>query len=61
LTAKNSSETINLLRKSNREFGQAVTIVTHDEKITKQVDRVLAIKDDKIIEGMLDVASAQYS
>lgn len=49
LDSKNSHEIITLLRRFNREHGQTVIIITHDESIALSADRTIAIVDGKII------------
>ncbi len=48
LDSKNSREIIELLRLSNRKFGQTLIVITHDESIALQADRIIAIEDGKI-------------
>lgn len=48
LDSKNSAEIIALLRKSNKDFNQTMIIITHDEEIALQCDRVITIADGKI-------------
>ena len=50
LDSKNSHEIISLLRRFNREHGQTVIIITHDESIALSADRTIAIVDGKIIK-----------
>ena len=50
LDSKNSAEIIALLRKSNRERNQTMIIITHDESIARQCDRIMTISDGKIIK-----------
>ena len=38
-----------LLKKSNREYGQTLIVITHDESIALQADRILAIEDGHIV------------
>ena len=38
-----------LLKKSNREYGQTLIVITHDESIALQADRILAIEDGRIV------------
>ncbi len=45
LDSKNSSEIINLLKMFNRQLKQTLIIITHDERIALQADRILAIED----------------
>ena len=49
LDSKAGKEIVNLLKSSNREYGQTVILVTHDESIAKEADRIIRIADGKII------------
>ena len=49
LDSKNSVEIMELLRRSNRELKQTTLIITHDEKIAEQCDRIIVLSDGKII------------
>lgn len=53
LDSKNSAEIIELLRRSNKERNQTMIIITHDENIALQCDRVIAISDGKIVRDEL--------
>ena len=48
LDSKNSQEIVELLKYSNRQYGQTLLIITHDESIALQADRVIAIEDGHI-------------
>lgn len=48
LDSKNSQEIVELLKLSNRKYGQTLIVITHDESIALQADRVIAIEDGKI-------------
>lgn len=48
LDSKNSREIIQLLKYSNEKYGQTLIIITHDENIALQADRIIAIEDGKI-------------
>ncbi|MCR5601131.1 MAG: ABC transporter ATP-binding protein [Ruminococcus sp.] len=48
LDSKNSQEIIELLKLSNQKYNQTLIIITHDENIALQADRILAIEDGKI-------------
>ena len=49
LDSKNSQEIVELLKMSNKKYNQTLIIITHDENIALQADRILAIEDGKII------------
>ncbi len=48
LDSKNSQEIVELLKISNEKYGQTLIIITHDENIALQADRIIAIEDGKI-------------
>ena len=48
LDSKASQEIIDLLKLSNKKYGQTLIIITHDENIALQADRVITIEDGKI-------------
>lgn len=48
LDSKNSQEIVSLLRLSNQKYGQTLIIITHDENIALQADRIIAIEDGRI-------------
>ena len=49
LDSKNSQEIVELLKLSNRRYGQTLIVITHDETIALQADRIIAIEDGKIV------------
>ena len=49
LDSKNSQEIVELLKQSNRKYGQTLIVITHDESIALQADRVIAIEDGHIV------------
>lgn len=49
LDSRASDEIVNLLRRSNREYGQTIIMITHDMEIAKYADRILKIEDGKIV------------
>lgn len=49
LDSKNSQEIVELLKASNRTYDQTLIIITHDENIALQADRILALEDGRII------------
>ncbi|MGG4456351.1 ABC transporter ATP-binding protein [Brevibacillus porteri] len=48
LDSKNSNEIIDLLKMFNKTFQQTLIMITHDERIALQADRIIAIEDGKI-------------
>ena len=48
LDSKNSQEIVDLLKLSNKQYGQTLIVVTHDESIALQADRIISIEDGKI-------------
>ena len=49
LDSENSREVISLLRQFNRELGQTVIMITHDEGIAASADRLIEIRDGRIV------------
>ncbi len=49
LDRKNSQEIVGLLRLSNRKYHQTLIVITHDESIALQADRLIAFEDGKIV------------
>ena len=48
LDSKNSQEIMELLKKSNKKYNQTLIMITHDENIALQADRIIAIEDGHI-------------
>ncbi|OIB02795.1 peptide ABC transporter ATP-binding protein [Paenibacillus sp. LC231] len=48
LDSKNSSEIIDLLQMLNKTYRQTLIVITHDERIALQADRVISIEDGRI-------------
>lgn len=48
LDSRNSQEIIELLKYSNQKYQQTLIVITHDEDIALQADRIIAIEDGKI-------------
>ena len=49
LDSKNSAEIMALFRRSNRELKQTILIITHDESIAEQCDRIIVLRDGRIV------------
>lgn len=48
LDSENSQEIIELLKFSNKEYGQTLIVVTHDESVALQADRIISVVDGRI-------------
>lgn len=49
LDSRNGHEIIKLLKESNQKYGQTLLLVTHDENIALQADRIITIADGRIV------------
>ena len=49
LDRKNGEEIIDLLKLSNRNLEQTILLITHDEKVALEADRIITLEDGKII------------
>lgn len=59
LDSKNSRDIIELLRRSNKELDQTMLIITHDENIALQCDRVIVLTDGKIVSDSFTAQSGR--
>lgn len=50
LDSKSSREIIDLLKLSNKKYNQTLIVITHDENIALEADRIITIEDGKIIK-----------
>ena len=50
LDGKNSQEILELLKLSNKKYNQTLIVITHDEKIALQADRIISIEDGRIMQ-----------
>lgn len=48
LDSTNSKEIMDLLKKSNKQYNQTLIMITHDNNIAKEADRVITIEDGKM-------------
>ena len=48
LDSRNSQKIVELLKLSNRKYGQTLIVITHDENIALQADRIIAVEDGHI-------------
>ena len=49
LDSKNGQEIVRLLKESNQKYGQTLLLVTHDENIALQAERIVTIADGKVV------------
>lgn len=49
LDQKNSREVIDMLKLSNRNLNQTIILITHDEKVALEADRIVTLEDGRII------------
>ena len=49
LDRKNGEEIIDMLKLSNRNLKQTILLITHDEKIALEADRIITVEDGRII------------
>ena len=56
LDSRNGHEIIKLLKESNQMYGQTLLLVTHDENIALQADRIIGISDGKVVRDERQVA-----
>ena len=49
LDSKVSREIIDLLKVSNQKYNQTLIVITHDENIALEADRIITIQDGKLI------------
>lgn len=50
LDRRNSEEIVDLLKRSHRELGQTILLVTHDEKVALEAQRIVTIEDGRVID-----------
>ena len=49
LDSKNSQQIVDLLRLSNKNYNQTLIVITHDENIALQADRIIGLQDGRIV------------
>ena len=49
LDSRSGHEIVKLLKESNRKYGQTLLLVTHDENIALQADRIIGISDGRVV------------
>ena len=58
LDSRNGQEIISLLKESHKKYRQTLIIVTHDENIALQADRIIGIADGKVVRDERQVAQS---
>ena len=53
LDSRNSQEIMELLKLSNRRYGQTLIVITHDESIALQAHRIITMEDGKIVKDQV--------
>lgn len=56
LDSRNGQEIVHLLKKSHRRYHQTLIIVTHDENIALQADRIISISDGRVVRDERQVS-----
>lgn len=51
LDSRSASEVMELLKSTNKQYGQTLIMITHNSELAEQADRMLIIKDGKLSEG----------
>jgi len=49
LDSKNSQQIVEMLKLSNKKYKQTMIVITHDENVALQADRIIRIEDGKIV------------
>lgn len=49
LDRQNSNEIVELLKLSNKKYKQTILLITHDEKIALETDRIVTMEDGKMV------------
>jgi putative ABC transport system ATP-binding protein len=50
LDSKSGGEVMELLKYSNKHFGQTLILITHDERIALQADRIIKVEDGRLVQ-----------
>ena len=58
LDSRNGKEIIHLLKESHKKYRQTLIIVTHDENIALQADRIITIADGRVVRDERQVANS---
>lgn len=58
LDSHNSEEIVQLLKESNRKYDQTLIMITHNENIALQADRIITIEDGRIVNDVMNTRGA---
>ncbi len=61
LDSSSSHQIVELLQKLNRDLGKTVVIITHDNEVAARCDRVIRIKDGRVVEGESFEAAERFT
>jgi putative ABC transport system ATP-binding protein len=61
LDTKNSDAVLAMLRRSNKELGQTVLMITHNLEAAAIADRILQVRDGKIVADTMNIPAAAVS
>ena len=56
LDSRTSAEVIGRLQMTNREFNQTIIMITHNEEIAQQADRIIHLEDGRVVGGDIHVS-----
>ncbi|WP_242964010.1 hypothetical protein [Blautia pseudococcoides] len=51
LDSRTSQDVLGLIKVSSQNLGQTIVMITHNEEIAQQADRIIRIEDGKIVKG----------
>lgn len=52
LDSKTGEIVLETFKRLNKEEGKTIVLITHDKEIAKHADRIIAIKDGRVVEGV---------
>ena len=52
LDQKNTREVVDLLKLSNRNLEQTILLITHDEKVAMEAERIITLEDGRIVKDV---------
>ena len=52
LDSKSTDDIVSILKMTNKTYHQTILMITHNLEIAKEADRIIQIRDGKIVEGV---------